>query len=80
MSPRRQQPAALRRADGEAGEIVVAPGVKPRHFRRLAADEGAAGLDAAVRDALDDGRAGLRIELAGGVIVEEEQAARRPAR
>ena len=50
----RQQLAALDRADGEAGEIVIAPRVKARHLGGLAADQRRAGLDAALRDALDD--------------------------
>ena len=56
----RQQRAALGRADREAGEIVIAPCVKARHFGRLAADQRAAGLHAAFGDALDDGDADLR--------------------
>ena len=70
---RRKQPAALDRADGEAGEIVVAAGVHARHLRGLAADQGAAGLPAALGDAGDDRRALIGIEPAGGEIVEEEQ-------
>ncbi len=43
------------------------------HFGGLAADQRAAGLPAAFGDAADDRRALVRIELAGGEIVEEEQ-------
>ena len=69
----RQQRAALGRADGKAGEIVVARRVKARHFRRLAADQRRAGLPAALGDAGDDGARHREIELAGGEIIEEEQ-------
>ena len=54
-----QQMAALRRADREASQVVVPLRIHSRHFRRLAADQGAAGLVAAAGDAGDD-RPGLR--------------------
>ena len=69
----RQQLPALGSADGEACEIVVAAGIHARHFGRLAADQRAARLAATGRNAADDGRTLVRIELAGGEIVEEEQ-------
>ena len=72
----RQQRAALGRAHGETGEVVIAPGIKARHFRRLAADQRAARLAAALGDALDDGDADLGRELSGGEVVEEEQGLR----
>ncbi len=69
----RQQLVALGRADREAREIVVAVGVHAGHLGRLAADQRAAGAAAAFGDAGDDAPAGLDLELAGRVIVEEEQ-------
>ena len=71
-----QQRAALRRANGKAGQIIIAARIKPRHFRRLAADQCAAGLPTALCDAFDNLRALVRIKLAGGEIVEEEQRLR----
>ena len=43
------------------------------HLGRLAADQRAAGLPAALRDAADDACGGGDVELAGGEVVEEEQ-------
>ena len=54
-------------------EIVVAVLVEPGHLGGLAADQRAAGFAAAFGDAGDDRGGGLRIELAAGEIVEEEQ-------
>ena len=68
-----QRLVALDRADREAGEVVVALGIHARHLGGLAADQGAAGLFAAVGDAGDDGARGRHVELAGGEVVEEEQ-------
>ena len=68
-----QRLVALHRADGEAGEVVVALGIHARHLGRLAADQRAAGLPAALGDAGDDLARGVDVELAGGEIVEEEQ-------
>ena len=78
MSPGRdvgpwQQVVALGGADGEAGQIVVAVGIHAGHFRRLAADQRAAGAPAALGDAGDDAPPGVDVELAAGVVVEEEQ-------
>jgi hypothetical protein len=64
---------ALDRADGEACKVVVALGVHARHFRRLAADERAAGLAAALGDAGDDVSGDADVELAGCKVIEEEQ-------
>ena len=47
----RQQRPTLSRADGEAGEVVIALCVHARHFRGLAAGERAACLPAALGDA-----------------------------
>ena len=54
-------------------EVVIAVLVEPGHFGGLAADQRAAGFPAAFGDAGDDGGGGLRIELAAGKIVQEEQ-------
>ena len=54
-------------------EIVIAVLVEAGHFGGLAADQGAAGFPAALGDAGHDRRGRLRIELAAGEIVEEEQ-------
>ncbi len=69
----RQQRAALGRADRKAAEVVVAVLVETGHLRGLAADQRATGFPAAFRDAGDDRSSRLRIELAAGEVVEEEQ-------
>ena len=69
----RQQVRPPHGADGEAGKVVIAGRIEPRHFRGLAADQSAAGLAASCRDAFDHLRADRRIELAAGEIVEKEQ-------
>ena len=69
----RQQAGALDGADGEAGEVIVACLVEAGHLGRLAADQRGAGDAATLGDAGDDRRGFLRVELAGGEIVEEEQ-------
>ena len=73
MSFARQQRFALDRADGKAGEIVVARRIDPRHLGGLAADQRAARLLAAFGDAADHRLGHAEIELAGGEIVEKEQ-------
>ena len=47
--------------------------VHARHFSGLSADQGTPGLNAAVRDALDDLRGGLDVELAAGKVIQEVQ-------
>ena len=69
----RQQRAALGGPHRKAREVVIAVLVEPRHFGGLAADQGAAGFPAALGDAGHDRRSRLRVELAAGKIVEEEQ-------
>ena len=69
----RQQLAAFGCADGKACEIVVAVTIHAGHLGRLAADQRAACLSAAIGDARDDGCALIGIELAGCEIVEEEE-------
>ena len=71
--PAREQGAALGRADGEAGEVVVAARVEARHLRRLTTDQRRPGLAAAGGDALDDRRADMRIEPPRREIIEEEE-------
>ena len=60
-------------ADDEAGDVVVAERVHARHLRSLAADQRAAGIAARLGDALDELGEVLGHELAGGVVVEEEE-------
>src|SRR6202000_848217 len=55
----RQQAAAFGGADREAAEVVIAVLVEAGHFGGLAADQRAAGLPAAFRDARDDRRGGF---------------------
>ncbi|MGY3421809.1 hypothetical protein ACVWZW_002284 [Bradyrhizobium sp. F1.13.4] len=69
----RQERAPLRGTDGKAAEVVVAVLVEAGHLGRLAADQGATGFAAAFGDTGDDRRGRLRIELAAGKIVQEEQ-------
>ena len=61
-----QYPAAFDGADGEAGQIVLAWFIEPRHFRRFAANQRATGLAAAFGDAGDQVAPGLDVELSGG--------------
>src|SRR5688500_4017508 len=49
-----QRLGALDRSDTEASEVIIARGVHAGHFRRLAANQGAAGLPAAFGDRSDD--------------------------
>ena len=65
--------AALDRAHGEAGEVVIAGSVQPRHFRGLAADERAAGVAAGLRDPGDHALRLRHVEPAGREIIEEEE-------
>ncbi len=69
----RQERAALGRADGEAGEVVVPTLVDARHLRGLAADQRAARLSASGGNAGHDLGADRRIEFPAGKIIEEEQ-------
>ena len=66
-------PALLDHADAEAGQVVVARAVQPRHLGGFAAHQRRAGLSAAIGDALDHGGGHVHIQFAGGVIIEEEQ-------
>jgi hypothetical protein len=60
-------------ADAEAGQVVLALGVEAGQLGGFAADEGAAGLLAAVGDARDDLLGDADFQVAGGEVVEEEQ-------
>src|SRR3546814_12462088 len=68
-----EHPVALHRAHREARQVGVAGGVEAGHLGGLAADEGAAGLAAALGDAADDGGPRGNLEAAHGIVVEEEQ-------
>ena len=70
------QRLAVDDADDEPGEIVLAVGVEARHLRRLAAEQRAAVLAAAAREAVDDLLGDVGLEAAGGEVVEEEQRPR----
>eukprot|EP01092_Planopodium_desertum_P014841 TRINITY_DN7609_c0_g4_i2.p2 TRINITY_DN7609_c0_g4~~TRINITY_DN7609_c0_g4_i2.p2 ORF type:complete len:374 (-),score=160.05 TRINITY_DN7609_c0_g4_i2:543-1664(-) len=59
--------------DGEAGQVVLARRVHVGHLGGFAADQGAAGLGAAIGDAAHDGGGGVDVQLAGGEVVQEEQ-------
>jgi len=69
----RQQLTALGRPDAETGKVVVLLRIKPRHLRRLAADQGAAGQPTAIGNAGNHRARGLQVELAAGKIIEKEQ-------
>ncbi len=73
MSLRWQQGAAFGGTDCKAAEIVVAVLVQSGHLGGLAADQRTAGFTAALGDARHDRGRGLRIELAAGEVVQEEQ-------
>ncbi len=73
MSGRGSNCVALGRADGEACEIVVAIGIHAGHLGGLAADQRAARAAAAFGDAGHEAAADVDLELAAGIVVEEEQ-------
>ena len=64
---------ALDDADAEAGHVVIARLVEVGQDGRLAADQGAVGLHAAVADALDEIARQGRIVLRHREVVEEQQ-------
>ena len=72
----RQIRAPLHCAYRKPCKVEVALGVKPRHLRRLAADERATRLTAAFRDSLHQRRALIDVQRAGREIVEEEKRLR----
>ena len=73
ISRRGNSSPALGGADRKAGKVVIVGLIEPGHFGGLAADQRAARLPAAERDAGDHGGADFRLELAAGEVVEEEQ-------
>jgi hypothetical protein len=60
----------------EAGEVVLTASVEARELGRLAAQQRAAGLPAAVGDAAHHGLALVHVQLARGEVVEEEERPR----
>ena len=60
-------------AHGEAGDVVIVRVHDAGVLGGLAADEGAAGPDAALRNAGDDGGHLLRLVFANGDVVQEEE-------
>ena len=60
-------------ADAEPRQIVISGVIHARHFRGLAADQGATGQFATTADTGNHGGGDLHIELAGGVVVQEKQ-------
>ena len=71
---------ALDGADDEPGDVVVAECVHAGHLRGLAADQRAAGVAARRGDAVDHLGEVLGHQLAGGVVVEEEERLARRSR
>ncbi len=69
----RQHLVAVHGPHREAGQVVVAFAVHARHLRRLAADQGRAGQEAALGDARDHPLGHVHVQLGGGVVVEEHQ-------
>ena len=67
---------ALDRADREACKIIVLAEVKSRHFRRLAPDKRAAGIQAAFGHTGDHLPRGFHVEFAGREIVKKKQRLR----
>ena len=68
-----EQPVGLHDAGGRAGDVVLVGAEQAGVLGGLAADERAAGLDARLGDALDDGGDPLGYDAAGGDVVGEEQ-------
>ena len=64
---------AFDHTDDEAREIVLAVGVEAGHFGGFAANQRAAIVLAGIGDALDHFFGDVRLELAGGKVVHEEQ-------
>ena len=69
----RQLLAALNRAYAKSSEVIIASCIHARHFRRLAADQRAARLLAAISDARNHTLCNPVFELSSGKIIEEEQ-------
>ena len=75
-APAVDQPIALDGSHDEAGDVVFAVGVEPRHLRRLAAEQRAAVLAARAGEPFHDLDGDVRIEAAGRQVVEEEERLR----
>src|SRR5699024_2791966 len=60
-------------ADGKAGQVILPVAVHARHFRGLAADEGAAGLPTAFGNARYHLGCRVDIKAAAAEVVEKEQ-------
>ena len=67
-------------ADDEPRDIVLAVGVEARHLGGLAAEQRAAVGAARAREPLDDLHGDVRVQPAGGEVVEEEERVAPPAR
>ena len=63
----------VHKSNAKAGHIVFIHRIKAGHFRSLPADQGASGLDAALRNAGDDLGYFFRIVFSHGDIVQEKQ-------
>ena len=63
-------------SNNESGEVVLAIGIKPRHFRGLAADQSAAVMLAGFGQAADNSFGDLRIQRSRGQVVHEKQRRR----
>ena len=66
------QPVLVDDADTETGQIIVCIRIHARHFGGLTADEGGAGLFAALCDAVDDVGGDIDVQLSGGIIVKKK--------
>lgn len=58
-------------ADAETRHIVIFAVIHARHFRRLAADQRAAGLQAAFGNTVDHAGGGIDIQFTRGIVIEE---------
>ncbi len=68
-----QDGGAVHRAHRKPGQVVVAFAVHARHLGGLAAHQGRTGLAAAFGDAGHHAGGGVHVQLAGGVVVQEQQ-------
>src|SRR5207253_6823581 len=60
-------------SDLESREVIITRGIHARHLGGFTPDQRASGLSAALGDGRNDRRRNLVVELAGRVIIEEEQ-------
>ena len=75
-SPTIDNPAPINEPNDETGEIVLAVTVKTGHFGGLTAEQGEAVVTAGGGHSTDDIGDDIRLETAGGQIVEKEQRLR----